>query len=64
MKIPFLAPKPVPRLDEIEADDVFEAFSHASEAFKNSSGLDREKIGLYLDRLLDIYLESEREQLQ
>lgn len=57
--MPFFSDRPVKRLDEIEAEGIFEAFSHASSAFRYASDpIERWRIGVYIDQLLDRYLET------
>ncbi len=61
MRIRVFTVKRVKRLDEIEADDVFEAFMHASAAHRMATDpLDRERIHIYVDQILDKYLEFQR----
>jgi len=56
MKLFLSVRKPLPQVCHMSPDECREAFMHASKSWRNSNPVDQEKIGAYIDAVLDQHL--------
>lgn len=55
MKLFVFVRRQIPSVEQMSADECREAFMHASESWRNANPVDQEKIGRYIDDVLDQY---------